>query len=550
MKALILAAGFGTRLLPFTRKIPKPLFTLMSRPILEHAIKKLADAGCEQILINTHHLHEQIDAFVEQLETHIDIQTIHEPVILGTGGAIANARHFLEDNPFFVINSDIISNVDLNKVYVFHQNSKCLATLVLHNYEKFNKIKIDDQGYIQNFDSKTNGLAFTGIQVLSPQIYDYFPDKKVFSSIEVYQRLTRQKKVKAFLEKDIYWSDIGTKESYSITSLCHLAADSFQIKQDKIKTIQINHLAGDGSDRQWFRATYENQSGIICDHGICMPDGETLLQFNAFIHIGNHLFLKGLPVPRILNHDALSGMVVMEDLGDVHLETRIKQKDDDTCVLNIYKTVIDLLIDFSIKGFQGFKKEWTCQTATYSKELIIEKECRYFMEAFIQGYMKITLSFDEFLNEFYHIADHALKHGFIGLMHRDLQSRNIMIHDDQPFFIDFQSARPGPLQYDLASLLMDPYVSLNDQIRNDLLHYTLKKLELDSNERQNFSECYQYCCLTRNLQFLGAFSFLSQIKKKKGFEHHIPDAVKSLKKIITGLNTDKLPKLSQLVQTL
>lgn len=199
MKALILAAGFGTRLLPYTQKIPKPLFTLMSKPVLGHVIEKLVTAGCEQILINTHHLHGQINNFLGQINYPVDIQTLYEPVILDTGGAIANARSFLKDSPFFVINSDIISSVDLKKVYVFHKKTNCLATLVLHDYDIFNKVTIDNKGFIQNFYSKTKGLAFTGIQVLSPEIYHYFPDKKVFSSIEVYQHLCRQKQVKAFV---------------------------------------------------------------------------------------------------------------------------------------------------------------------------------------------------------------------------------------------------------------------------------------------------------------------------------------------------------------
>ena len=550
MKALILSAGFGTRLLPYTRKIPKPLFTLVSKPVLEHVIQQLVDNGCEQIWINTHHLHDQIEAFVKQLRYNVSIQTIYEPAILDTGGAIANAKHFLNDSPFFVINSDIISNIDLNKVYAFHKKSNTLATLVLHDYDKFNKVKIDNHGYVQNFESKTNGLAFTGIQVLSPQIYDYFPDKKIFSSIDVYQDLCRQKQIKAFVEKDIFWSDIGTKDAYSLTSLQILSATQFQIKQDKIKKIQIDKLAGDGSDRNWYRAGYGGKSFIISDHGICMPKSVELLQLNAFLHIGNHLFSKGIPVPRILNHDAFSGMVILEDLGDVHLETQIKQKNDALFTLKLYKKVIDCLIDFSFKGFQGFKKEWTCQTETYSKELIIEKECNYFINAFIQDYLNIDVCLHEFLQEFDHIAGHAMKHGFIGLMHRDMQSRNIMIKKDRPFFIDFQSARLGPLQYDLASLLIDPYVNLNDQIKNDLLQYTMDKLRLSPKEKQKFLKCYHYCCLTRNFQFLGAFSFLSHIKKKKGFEHYIPDAVNSLKNIIKGLDTDKLPKLSNLVQTL
>ncbi|MBW2653652.1 MAG: phosphotransferase [Deltaproteobacteria bacterium] len=550
MKALILAAGFGTRLLPYTEKIPKALFTVLSIPMLEHVIKKLVATGCEQILINTHHLYLQIDAFIAQKKYTVNIQTIYEPAILDTGGAIANAKPFLKDSPFFVINSDIISTVDLKKIYNFHEKSNCLATLVLHNHDKFNKVKIDEQGYIQKFDSKTDGLAFTGIQVLSPQIYDFFPDKKIFSSIEVYQSLCSEKQVQAVVEKNIFWSDIGTPDDYSMTSLLELAASGFGITQDQIKNIQLDPLAGDGSDRNWYRATYKDRSFIVSDHGICLPESDRRLQLNTFLHIGNHLYSKGIPVPRIINHDTLSGMVILDDLGDVHLETQINQKHNSDFTINIYREVMDRLIDFSIKGFYGFKKEWTCQTETYSKELIIEKECRYFIEAFIQNYLNLDITFHEFSDEFEHIADHALKHGFIGLMHRDMQSRNIMIQNSHVYFIDFQSARLGPLQYDLASLLIDPYVNLKDQTKNDLLQYVLKKLKLNGVERQNFLNCYQYCCLTRNLQFLGAFSFLSQIKKKKGFEQYIPDAVKSLKKIMTDLNTDKLPKLSNLVQAI
>ena len=550
MKALILAAGFGTRLLPYTEKIPKALFTVLSRPMLEHVIKKLVDNGCEQILINTHHLHVQIEDFVAQKKYNVNIQTIYEPAILDTGGAIANAKPFLKNDSFFVINSDIISNVDLKKVYNFHKKSNCLATLVLHNHDKFNKVKIDKQGYVQNFDSKINGLAFTGIQVLSPQIYEFFPDKKIFSSIEIYQSLCSEKQVQAFVEKNIFWSDIGTPDSYLMTSLLELAASEFGIKHDRIKHIRVDRLAGDGSDRNWYRAAYKAGSFIISDHGICLPESDRLLQLNAFIHIGNHLFSKGIPVPRIINYDTLSGIVMLDDLGDVHLETQIKQKKNGDFTIKIYKKVIDRLIDFSIKGFQEFKKEWTCQTEAYSKELIVEKECRYFMQAFIQNYLKLDVAFHKFSDEFEHIADHALKHGFIGLMHRDMQSRNIMIQNSRIYFIDFQSARSGPLQYDLASLLIDPYVNLKEQIRNELLQYTMEKLKLSGIESQNFLECYQYCCLTRNLQFLGAFGFLSQIKKKKEFEQYIPDAVKSLKKIIFDLNTDRIPKLSKLVQTL
>ncbi|MDA3918459.1 MAG: sugar phosphate nucleotidyltransferase [Deltaproteobacteria bacterium] len=547
MKALILAAGLGTRLLPYTQAIPKPLFTLMSSPMLEHIIQKLVDTGCKQIVINTHHLHEQIKDFVMQNRYCDIIHTIHEPVILDTGGAIANAKPFLENHPFFVINSDIISNINLKKAYNFHEQSNCLATLVLHDHDQFNKVKTDDFGYIQDFDAKTRGLAFTGVQILSPKIFARFPDKKIFSSIEVYKNLCKTKQVKALVDKNIFWSDIGTKNSYSMTSLLLLAASQFKIDQGAIKNIQVDRLAGDGSDRNWYRVKYGDSSLIISDHGICMPESDELLQINAFINIGNHLSLKEIPVPQIYNFDKLSGNVILEDLGDINLETRIKEKKSDEFTLKLYKKVIDELIGFSIKGFIDFNKEWTCQTQTYSKELILEKECGYFIKEFIQDYMKLNFSFNDFSKEFNHIADNALKYGFIGLMHRDMQSRNIMVKNNRVYFIDFQGARSGPLQYDLASLLIDPYVNLKDKIRDKLLKYVMEKLKLSQDKKGNFLQCYHYCSLTRNMQFLGTFSFLSQIKKREKFEQYIPDSIQSLKQIITDLNMDnKIPKLSKL----
>ncbi len=548
MKALILAAGYGTRLLPHTLKIPKPLFTLNSIPVLEHLINQLAEHGCEEMIINTHHLREQIEAFAAKFPFHI--HTLYEPVILDTGGAIANARAFFGDAPFFVINSDIVFDLDLTRVYSVHGASDCLATLVLHDHEKFNKVSVDDQGYIQSFDAKTGGLAFTGIQVLSPEIFEYFPDKKVFSSIEVYQKLIHRKKVRAFVEKEIYWSDIGTSESYSRTSLLSLSASQLGLKQDRMKHIRVQTLAGDGSDRLWYRVSHDNSSFIAGDHGICLPGTESLKQLHSFIHIGRHLFSKGIPVPRILNADRLSGMVILDDLGDVHLETLAKQQKDASALVKLYQTVIDLLMEFSTQGAQGFKSEWTCQTPTYSKELILEKECRYFMDAFINGYLNLDVSWQTLADEFDYIADQALEGGFTGLMHRDCQSRNIMICNGRPFFIDFQSARIGPLQYDLASLLLDPYVNLADAVKEALLDHTVKKLNLSSIQEKAFIRNYRFCCLTRNLQFLGAFAYLTRAKKKINFEQYIPFAVNSLKHIILGLNPDSIPKLVKLVHPL
>jgi len=568
MKALILAAGFGTRLLPHTKKIPKPLFTLNQRPVLDIAIEKLLDFGCDQIFINIHHCHKQIEAHILKHPLKKMIQTVYEPQILDTGGAIANIKQFMDKDPFFVINSDIICDIDLRKVYESHMASPAVATLVLHDYPEFNKVQVDGKGFIRSFNAPPgNGLAFTGIQVLSPGIYSYMPEEsddpnkpekpgklekstqKVFSSIDIYKILCPLKIIRAHVAEQIFWKDIGTATSYLQTSRQCLCAHVLGLQKNQINEIVINPITGDGSDRLWFRACHKKDSLVICDHGICSVPGDNLSQLRAFVSIGTHLSQKTIRVPKILGHDEISGQVVLEDLGDIHLASMVTQCKSSSTIIDLYKKVIDQLIEFSQTGIQDFDTRWTCQTASYSKEVILEKECAYFMEAFIRGLLGKELQFEQYADEFAIIADNALKYSFEGLMHRDMQSRNIMLKNGKVYFIDFQSARIGPVQYDLASLLIDPYVKLSNIIQKELVEYAIARLGIGSSAKINeFKECYQYCCLTRNLQFLGAFAFLSRVKGKKNFELHIPKAVESLKSIIHELPL--LPALGKLVKTL
>ncbi len=211
MKALILAAGFGTRLLPFTANLPKPLFPIAGRPLLDIIIHALQQAGCKAIIINTHHLHQQIDDFIASQEYTIPVLTRHEPIILGTGGAIKNVADFWDDSPFMVINSDIITDIDLKNVYDFHLNHPHPVTLVLHDDPEFNTVSIDENGLIKGFfdqsftsapspkpafisenprleekkkkleeqawGNEARTLAFTGIHVVNPEILDLIPDK-------------------------------------------------------------------------------------------------------------------------------------------------------------------------------------------------------------------------------------------------------------------------------------------------------------------------------------------------------------------------------------
>jgi len=126
-----------------------------------------------------------------------------------------------------------------------------------------------------------------------------------------------------------------------------------------------------------------------------------------------------------------------------------------------------------------------------------------------------------------------------------MQSRNIMIKGRNIYFIDFQGGRIGPLQYDLASLLIDPYVELPQAIQAQLIDYSLGVLSAKSElDPEKFLSCYYYCTLTRNLQILGAFSYLSKVKGKNHFERYIPAAVRSLKSNLAADGQREFPSLS------
>jgi len=134
-------------------------------------------------------------------------------------------------------------------------------------------------------------------------------------------------------------------------------------------------------------------------------------------------------------------------------------------------------------------------------------------------------------------------------MHRDLQSRNIMRKENQFYLIDFQGARQGPLQYDLASLLIDPYVELPDAIQSRLLEDCSQKVvQRTGVAADDFRQTYWYCCLTRNLQMLGAFGYLTSVMQKGQFEGYIPAAVKCLANRLSGELGAEFPGLKELVR--
>jgi aminoglycoside/choline kinase family phosphotransferase len=233
------------------------------------------------------------------------------------------------------------------------------------------------------------------------------------------------------------------------------------------------------------------------------------------------------------------------------MQRLVQRTVDPEAVLDHYRKIIDLLITLSLEGARGFEPEFTYQTPRYDRELILERESRYFVEAFLNNYLGLTVDFQALESEFETLAKKALEHPYTGLLHRDFQSRNILVKNQNYYFIDFQGARLGPLPYDLASLLIDPYVELSQSLQEGLVKYAMERLAdrmpVDEDE---FLNAYKYCAINRNLQILGAFAFLSKVKGKKDFEAYIPPALASMKQNLVNVEEDACRQVRRIVEGL
>jgi len=219
MKAMILAAGLGTRLLPYTLKRPKPLFPILNKPLLGLTISRIKKAGFNEIVVNAHHLRHQIK---EALQYEADIVLQEEEKILGTGGGLRLALPELGHEPVLVVNGDIYHSIDYRDIYRFHCETQSDVTLVVHDFPRFNSITMDQTGGITSFDnSGTSGnkndrmLAFTGIHVINPDILKAIPQDTDSCIIDFYRRILQQgSTIRAYLATGHFWTDMGTQGDY------------------------------------------------------------------------------------------------------------------------------------------------------------------------------------------------------------------------------------------------------------------------------------------------------------------------------------------------
>jgi len=227
---MILAAGYGTRLKPITDKKPKALLQINKIPLLQIIIQKLIALGVNEIIINTHHLSDQVENFVRKNDRFgVSIEISYEPEILGTGGGLNKVSYFFDDGkPFFLHNVDILSTINLKQMYLHHIENKAIATLALQKRETSRYFIVDSQNYIcghedqdkhrtrlkRNPKGPSRLMAFCGIHVISPKIFNYIEESGRFSIVDVYLKIIEKNlPIIGYPVDKFYWIDIGKLDS-------------------------------------------------------------------------------------------------------------------------------------------------------------------------------------------------------------------------------------------------------------------------------------------------------------------------------------------------
>lgn len=289
----------------------------------------------------------------------------------------------------------------------------------------------------------------------------------------------------------------------------------------------IEPLPGAGSNRKYFRL--KGKESLIGVYGTSTEENR------AFIYMARHFSQKGLPVPRILAEAPDQSAYLQDDLGDISLFQLIKQgresgnfSDEET---NILKRTIRLLPQIQFEGSKDMDFSYCYPLATFNRRSVLW-DLNYFKYCFLKA---TGLEFQENLleDDFERMADTLLQIEPQVFMYRDFQSRNVMIREGKPYFIDFQGGRKGPFYYDVASFLWQAKANYPDSLRQELLNEYLDALRpYHTIDKEQFLTTLRHFVLFRTLQVLGAYGFRGYFEKKAHFIQSVPYAIENLRQLL------------------
>lgn len=229
MKAMILAAGLGTRMLPLTENMPKALIEIQGVPLIKHTILYLKHYGVTDIIINVHHCASQLIEYIRQNRNFgLNIEFSDETdLLLDTGGGLLKARHFFDNEESFVLtSSDVITDLDLFEMFKAHHREKPLVTLAVKKRESSRDLLFDKNYHLCGWHNNRTGesliiknvinpvkIAFSTIHIINTGIFDLIVEKGKFSIIDLYLRLAKDQIITGFEHNDSLWFECGKFEN-------------------------------------------------------------------------------------------------------------------------------------------------------------------------------------------------------------------------------------------------------------------------------------------------------------------------------------------------
>lgn len=239
MRAVIFAAGLGTRLYPFTKDKPKALVEVKGRTMLGHTFQKMKAAGIKEVVVNVHAFADKVESYIHEFSManpEMQIQVSDErALLLETGGGLKKMQSMLEEDAFIVHNVDVLSTIDLNALeaadlHFSVENPLHLATLAVQNIESDRYLLFNESGLLCGWENvKTGGqrvtrpsgdnvkrYGFTGIHLIHPEIFPLMTEHGVFSIMDAYLRLSRDYEIRMFDVSDAEWFDIGSPEQLKL----------------------------------------------------------------------------------------------------------------------------------------------------------------------------------------------------------------------------------------------------------------------------------------------------------------------------------------------
>ena len=618
---MLLAAGFGTRLLPLTREVPKPLLPLWGRTLLDRALDTLAGFGVREVLINLHHGADAIRAHLEA-HSHADlhVQLSLESVLLGTGGALVRAAWFLpEAEPFWMLNADVAADLNPQPLLDDFACHRPLATLWLVPKLGPQTVEVR-KGRVVNLTSPRAGqpdlFTFTGLHLLTKRILEFLPKKEVFASMTptYTAAMKRGAIVRGVALKGAFWSDIGTPLQYLATHaavrLAHgrkqrggrlfdpvfalrarlngIQVNGFVALSDGVRMGQgarlancvvlpgariaskvqlhdaivggattvrrdmqglvgradrwldaveqkavsrlgfdprqtvVNALGKRASQRTFMRLVEGNQTAILIRYDPAREENQLYARHARFLR------RIGIPVPEILLDWPRQQLCLINDLGSNDLlaaSRRLSQRD----LIALYERVLQVVLVLHGRGTTAARRVGLRRMPDFDGELY-RWEREYFAEHMLRRRCGLSLpAIRHIMRELAQVAGRLERVPQV-LVHRDLQSSNVLIHRGAPHLIDFQGMRLGAAAYDLASLLCDPYSDLPSGVQRHLLEFYTR-----NSGGADVSGVFWWAVIQRLAQALGAFARLSTQPDMAHFADHIPATLRQMRRALDHL---------------